>query len=366
MALTKWMAAASIAALALSACGEAPESEQVTTQPEPAVETGDEVRVVGSSTVFPFATKVAQEFQNKTGNKVVIEPTGSGGGHKLFCTGSGGSTPDITNSSRPRKDSEAAACASNGVSSTEIKIGYDGIVIANAVEGPDIALTSRDVFLAFAAQVPSGSGDGETCDLQDNPYTLWSDIREGLPNTKIEVYGPPPTSGTRDAFVEIAMEGGAKKFRCLARLAFNDEDAFQDVAHTLREDGAWIDAGELDNAIVQTLVRNQSAVGVFGYSFLEENPGQVKAATIDGVAPSPDVISNEDYPIARSMFFYVKDQHYCGTVANVPSEAIQAYVAEFTDEAAWGPRGYLRQLGLVPLPQSEREGIKAQIAEICS
>ena len=227
---------------------------------------GGDIRVVGSSTVYPFSTKVAQEFKNKTGFNVVVESTGSGGGHKLFCASADGNSPDITNSSRRQKKSEFDNCVKNGVNDVvEVKIGFDGIVLANAVDSSVMNMSLKDIYLAFAKEVPTSDTD---CTLKANPYTTWSEINSDLPNVKIEAYGPPPTSGTRDAFVEIAMEGGAKKVECLAALRKQDKKAFGNIAHTLREDGKWIDAGENDNALVQTLVNTPTAVGVFGYSFL--------------------------------------------------------------------------------------------------
>lgn len=312
-----------------------------------------DVRIVGSSTVYPFSTKVAQEFKNKTGYNVVVEATGSGGGHKLFCAGEGAGTPDVTNSSRRQKSSELANCGENGVGSVvEVKIGFDGIVLANAIDAPPLALTLREVYLAFAKQVPVSDND---CTMQDNPNAKWSDIRAGLPDATIEAYGPPPTSGTRDAFVEIAMEGGAKEVACLADLREGDKDAFVKLAHTLREDGKWIDAGENDNAIVQTLTNTPTAIGVFGYSFLDQNADIVRGATISGVEPSFENIAGGEYSISRSLYFYLKPAHVELT------EGLKDYALEFTSEEAWGPGGYLEEIGLVPLPDAERVKYRAAV-----
>ncbi len=336
----------------------------------------DTIHIVGSSTVYPFSTAVAENFGAKTDFPVpVVESTGSGGGMKLFCAGIGENTPDITNASRRMKASEWKTCHDNGVTQiVEVKIGFDGIVIANASAAPVFSLSLKQVFLALAANVPAAD---DNCVLKPNPYKKWSDIDPALPDEKIEVYGPPPTSGTRDAFVEIAMEKGAKSVSCLKdlrgakigsetyekltailpdSLKKNSEGKpvagkkmFKHIAHNLREDGAWIDAGENDNAIVQTLEKTPSAIGVFGFSFLDQSGDQIKGAVVDGKEPSFDNIASGDYPISRDLFFYVKKQH----VGLVPG--IADYVAEFTSDEAWGDYGYLADKGLIPLPEDVRE-----------
>lgn len=314
----------------------------------------DVIRVVGSSTVFPFSTTVAEHFGAKTAFPTpVVESTGSGGGLKLFCAGLGQSTPDVANASRRIKLSEWRLCQTNGVTDiAEFKIGYDGIVVANADRAPDLALTKEQLFLALAKDAPAGglaALGAETCDLQPNPYEKWSDIDPDLPDLKIEVYGPPPTSGTRDAFVEIAMTGGAARFACLKALKGEDKDAFEAVAHTLREDGFWIDAGENDNSIIQTLVQTPSAFGVFGFSFLDQNGDQIKPAPIDGVRPTLAAIARGDYGISRSLYVYVKRQH----VGMVPG--IEGFMREFANADASGEFGYLLDKGLIPLPAEERD-----------
>ncbi len=318
--------------------------------------TGGDIRVVGSSTVYPFSTKVAQEFKNKTGFNVVVESTGSGGGHKLFCSGADGNSPDITNSSRRQKKSEFDNCVKNGVQDVvEVKIGFDGIVLANAVDAPLMNMSLKEVFMAFAKEVPASATD---CTMQANPYTKWSEINPALPDVKIEAYGPPPTSGTRDAFVEIAMEGGAKQVECLAALRKEDKKAFKNVSHTLREDGKWIDAGENDNALVQTLVNTPTAVGVFGYSFLDQNADKIKGANIDGTAPEFENIAAGDYPVARSLYFYIKKAHTAST------SGLQEFALEFTSDAAAGPGGYLEEIGLVPLPDAQRAAVRAAVENL--
>ncbi len=311
----------------------------------PAAIAKEQISIVGSSTVFPFATTVAEHFGKNTDFPTpVVEATGSGGGFKLFCTGVGLDTPDFTNASRRIKASEVEKCAANGVDEiTEVKIGYDGIAIANSRAAAPMNLTLRDVFLALAKNVPDGNGGTIA-----NPYQTWADVNPDLPDIKIEVMGPPPTSGTRDAFVELAMEGGCKTFDWIAALKKTDKGAYKTLCHTLREDGAWIEAGENDNLIVQKLVANPDALGVFGYSYLEENSDKVQGATINGVAPEFDAISSGEYPVSRSLYFYMKNAH----VDQVPG--MREYVAEFTNEDTWGEYGYLVEKGLIPMGEEER------------
>ena len=311
---------------------------------------------MGSSTVYPFSTKVAQEFKNKTGYNVVVESTGSGGGHKLFCEGTGVSTPDVTNSSRRQKKSEFDMCVENGVDEiVEVKIGFDGIVVGNAIDAPSMDMALKDVFMAFAKQVPMSDTD---CTMQANPYTKWSEINSNLPDVNIEAYGPPPTSGTRDAFVEIAMEGGAKQIECLAALRKSDKKAFKILAHTVREDGKWIDSGENDNAVVQTLVNTPTAVGVFGYSFLDQNADKIKGANIGAAEPTFENIASGEYPVSRSLYFYVKK----GNLAVTPG--LQEFALEFTSDAASGEGGYLEEIGLVPLPDAQRAQVRADVENL--
>jgi phosphate transport system substrate-binding protein len=309
----------------------------------------DQIRIVGSSTVFPFSTAVAEQFGKTTSFKTpVVESTGSGGGLKLFCAGVGVEHPDMTNASRRIKTSEVETCGKNGVTDiTEVKIGFDGIVVANSRASGQAALTLQQLWLALAKEVPEGGADGGA--MIANPYQKWSDIDPSLPDVKIEVLGPPPTSGTRDAFVELAMEGGCKTFPSIEELKKSDKDAYKAVCHSIREDGAWIDAGENDNLIVQKLEANPDAFGVFGFSFLDQNSDKIQGSTVDGVAPTFEMISAQDYPVSRSLYFYVKNAH----VNSIPG--MEEYIAEFTSEAAWGPDGYLADKGLIPLPDAERE-----------
>ena len=299
----------------------------------------DQIRVVGSSTVFPFATVVSEQLSKTTSFKSpVIESTGTGGGMKLFCSGVGVEHPDITNASRAIKKSEAETCAKNGVTPIEVMVGYDGIAIANSKDGPLFRVTSKEIFLALAKEVPVNGS------VVPNPYQNWSDINSSLPNTKIEVLGPPPTSGTRDAFLELVMEKGAKTFPELKKL---DKKAFKAAAHTIREDGAFIEAGENDNLIVQKLVANPNSVGIFGFSFLEENRDKVQGSFVDGVEPSFEAIADGSYGVSRPLFFYVKKEH----LGVIPG--LVEYVDMFLSKDMSGDEGYLLDKGLIPLPNFE-------------
>ena len=305
----------------------------------------DQIQIVGSSTVFPFATAVAERFGKSTDFKTpVVESTGSGGGLKLFCAGVRLDTPDITNASRRIKASEVEKCAANGVTDiVEVKVGYDGIVMANSRQAAQMELNLKDIFLALAKDVPNGEGE-----LQANPYKTWKDVNAALPDVKIEVMGPPPTSGTRDAFVELAMEGGCKQFDWIKALKKSDKPAYKALCHTIREDGAFIEAGENDNLIVQKLQANADALGIFGFSFLDQNDDVVQGSKIDGVAPEFELIADGSYPVSRSLFFYVKADH----VGKV--DGIAEFLAEFTSQAASGEDGYLADKGLIPMPDAER------------
>jgi phosphate transport system substrate-binding protein len=311
----------------------------------------DYVYVVGSSTVYPFATVVAERFGRGSEFKTPkIESTGSGGGLKLFCDGVGVDYPDIANSSRAIKESEISTCASNGVTGIiEVKIGYDGIVIANALQSEALALSRRDIFMALAKMVP-GEKAG---DLIENPYVTWSDVNPELPAIKIEVLGPPPTSGTRDAFVELAMEGGCSSVAWIKDLKKSDENQYKAICHTVREDGAFVEAGENDNLIVQKLQANPHAFGIFGFSFLDQNRESVKGSSIDGVAPTFDAISDGSYPVSRPLYFYAKKAH----VDVIPG--LRGYLREFTSERAWGEEGYLSDRGLIPMLEDERREVAA-------
>jgi phosphate transport system substrate-binding protein len=311
----------------------------------------DQIRIVGSSTVFPFATAVAERFGNSTDfNTPVIESTGSGGGLKLFCAGVGESHPDFTNASRRIKQSEIELCASNGVAEvTEVKVGFDGIVLANSKDADQVSLTIPQIFAGLAKEVEV---DGE---IVENPYTMWNEIDPSLPAARIEVLGPPPTSGTRDAFVELVMEEGCEAYPAIEAL---EGDRKEEVCATMREDGAFVEAGENDNLIVNKLRENPAALGIFGFSFLDQNLDVMQGSMIDGVAPSFDAIADGSYPVSRSLYFYMKNAH----VGVIPG--MQEYVAEFTSDAAMGDIGYLGDKGLIPLPEADREEVRTQAANL--
>ena len=317
----------------------------------------DVITIVGSSTVYPFATVVAEHFGKNTGFKTPkVESTGSGGGLKLFCAGVGVEHPDITNASRKIKSSEIEKCKSNGVNDiVEVKIGYDGIALANSIKAAPMELTLHDIFLALAGEVPATDGS-ET--LVANPYKTWKDVNASLPDTAIEVLGPPPTYGTRDAFVELAMEEGCKTFDWIKAMKKTDKKSYKALCHTIREDGAYVEAGENDNLIVQKLEANPKAVGIFGFSFLDQNSDKVQGSTVNGVAPEFDSIANGDYPVSRPLYFYVKKAH----VGSIPG--ITEYLSEFASEKAWGVDGYLSDKGLIPMPNDERSATAKNVMEL--
>jgi phosphate transport system substrate-binding protein len=316
----------------------------------PALAARDQIRIVGSSTVYPFTTAVAEAFGKASGMKTpVVESTGTGGGMKLFCAGIGEGHPDFTNASRAMKKSEFDDCVKNGVTDIiEIKVGFDGLSLAQSKDAKGFALTKQQVFLALAKQIPGADGK-----LTANPNMKWSDIDPSLPATKIEVLGPPPTSGTRDSFAELVMDKGAESIESLAALKKADAKAFEAVWKSVREDGAYVEAGENDNLIVQKLQANPDAVGIFGFSFLEQNEATVKDISIDGVAASYETIADGSYKVARPLFIYAKKQH----VGIIPG--MNEFIAEYVSEKAIGEDGYLADKGLVTLPGADAEKSRA-------
>ena len=313
-----------------------------------AVQARDQISVVGSSTVYPFSTVVAENFGRDTGMKTPkIESTGSGGGMKLFCAGLGVNHPDITNSSRRIKKTELEKCTKAGIEVVEIKIGYDGIVIANSKKGEKFNFSKRDIFLALAKDVPEGNAEGGK--LIPNPNKTWKEVNSNLPDIKIEVLGPPPTSGTRDAFNELAIEGGCKTFPNLKAIKKEDKKKYKAICRAVREDGIYIEAGENDNLIVQKLAENKNALGVFGFSFLAENEDKMQGSNIDGNEPTFENIASKAYPVSRPLYFYIKTAH----VDVIPG--IREFVEAYTSDDAFGPDGYLSERGLIPMPDEERE-----------
>lgn len=293
-----------------------------------------EIRIVGSSTVFPFAKATAEKFSAESGNvSPILESTGTGGGMKLFCAGVGSDSPDIANASRRMKASEFETCKTNGVTDiVELQVGIDGIAIAQANEGPSFTLTPVQVYKAIAER-PFG---------KKNEAKTWSDIDPSLPKLAIKVYGPPSTSGTRDALTELIMEVGCKTDEATKALKDSNKDEFEAICHEIRADGAYVDAGENDNLIVQKLKADPNSIGIFGYSFLEENKDTVRGISIDGVAPEYEAIASGKYPGARPLFIYVKKQH----VGVIPG--IQEYVKQFIQ--AGTKDGYLVAAGLIASP----------------
>ncbi|MEZ5947187.1 MAG: substrate-binding domain-containing protein [Hyphomonas sp.] len=323
----------------------------------PPITSGDvpKIRIVGSSTVGPFANAVAEQFGAVTDFPTpIVEMTGTGGGFKAFCAGTGPQHASVSDASRPIKDSERALCAENGVTRLEeIRIGYDGIVIANSRSGPDFDLTKAELYRALAMDLPDGQGG-----FTPNPNKTWHDVAPHLPDEPILVLGPPPTSGTRDAFVELGMEIGALTDPQMQALFASDEAAFRERAHALRADGAWIDFGENDAAIIQSLLKTPGAIGVLGYSFLERNTDRVKAARLAGVEADFDHIKSGTYGLSRLMYVYVK----CQNLGQVPGLA--EFAREFVSDSAMGPDGYLLEKGLIPLTDEDRTAVQAQAATL--
>ena len=306
----------------------------------------DQIKIVGSSTVFPYTQAVSEEFANKTGGaSPVVESTGTGGGFKVFCAGIGPDHPDITGASRAIKSSEKELCDSNGVNDiTEALIGYDGISIAvSRANETDWDLTEAQIFMALAAELPDGNGG-----FMANPYQTWADIDSSLPATPIIVFGPPPTSGTRDAFVELAMHDGCNDLPGMAELEDSNEDLWEEKCSRMRQDGPFVEAGENDNLIVQRLQADPNSFGIFGYSFLYENADKLKGVEINDVAPDFDTIADGSYPVSRPLYFYVKNPHR----EVIPG--MQDFIVEYMSEDALSPDGYLAERGLTPLSDDAR------------
>ncbi len=310
---------------------------------------GDQVRVVGSSTVYPFSTVVAERFGRASRFKTpIIESTGTGGGFKLFCSGVGKNTVDITNASRAILPSERTMCVENGVRNIiEVKVGYDGIVLVHDRNAQHFSITTRDIFLALAETIPDGRGG-----FVSNDNTMWSDVNPAFPSVTIEVLGPPPTSGTRDAFIELAMETGCKTYRSIITLEHSNPSRFKKICQTIRDDGAYIEAGENDNLIIQKLTSNENALGIVGFSFLNQNIDRVRAVSINGINPSFAAIAEGSYIISRPLFFYVKGEKIGFTKSLMP------FVEAFLDKAATGEDGYLTYRGLVPMSAVEHQRYK--------
>lgn len=312
-------------------------------------QTRDQIRIVGSSTVFPYTQAVAEQFAAATGGAApVVESTGTGGGMQIFCGGVGVDHPDITGASRAMKKSEFELCATNGVDSvTEVLIGYDGLSIAHSQQGPELNLTKAQIFQALASEVEV---NGE---IVANPYKNWNEIDPSLPAAPITVFGPPPTSGTRDAFVELVMHAGCDAFPAIKAL---EKDAKAEVCERMRQDGPFIEAGENDNLIVQRLEADPNALGIFGYSFLYENTDKLVGVAIDGVEPTTETIADGSYAVSRPLFIYMKNAHR-GVIPG-----LEEFVTEYVSEEAFGEGGYLSERGLIPLAADKREAVRAAVA----
>lgn len=310
----------------------------------------DQIRMAGSSTVYPFITVVAEEFGSLSRFKTpIVESTGTGGGFKLFCTGIGEGYPDFANASRPIKDGELDACKANNIAAPiEIKLGYDGIVLANAKDSAHYDLTKEQLFRALALYVPKGDA------LVKNTATRWNEISPELPNHKILIYGPPPTSGTRDAFAELVMESACANLPAFVA-KHPDENARKSACKLIREDGHYVDAGENDNLIVQKLIANPLALGIFGFSFLEENANTVQANKIGGVAPDFEHILDGSYGVSRSLFVYAKREHL-DTMAGM-----REFMAFLVKHDMLGEEGLLAMSGLIPMPEEERKAVRARV-----
>jgi phosphate transport system substrate-binding protein len=313
----------------------------------------DQIRIVGSSTVYPFTTAVAEQFGKTTGMATpIVESTGTGGGMKLFCAGVGVDHPDATNASRRIKSGEFEDCKKNGVTDViELKIGFDGLTLANSKKGPLFNLTKTQIFLALAKEIPGADGK-----MIPNPNKSWSDVDKALPNEPILVLGPPPTSGTRDSFVELVLEMGAEGIDSLKAMKKADAKAFEKVWKSIREDGAFVEAGENDNLIVKKLEADPKALGIFGFSFLEENSAQLQGSVINGNEPTFENIASGKYTVARPLFVYIKKQH----IGVIPG--LDKFMAEYVSDKAIGEEGYLSDKGLVALPAAMLEEVRGSVA----
>jgi phosphate transport system substrate-binding protein len=315
----------------------------------------DQIRVVGSSTVYPFTTTAAEQFgRSSTFKTPVVEATGTGGGIKLFCAGLGINRPDATNASRRMKLSEFNDCQAKGVKDIiELNIGFDGLTLAQSKKARPLRLTLARLFLALAKDVLN-----ENEELVANPHIYWSDIDKSLPHSKIEIFGPPPTSGTRDSLHELLMQRGAEDIADYAALKKNNPKKFERIWKSIREDGAYVEAGENDNVIVQKLEGNHDAFGILGYSFLEENAAKLRGVALDGVAPDYDSITSGRYRGGRRIYVYFKKAHI-GVVPGIDN-FIQAYLSN----KAVGEDGYLTRKGLIPLPAQELADARAAASDL--
>jgi phosphate transport system substrate-binding protein len=305
---------------------------------------GQQIKIVGSSTVYPFTRAVAELFQrSNAGSSAIVESTGTGSGIKLFCSGVGSEFPDIVNASRPMKKSEYDSCQAAGVKSIiEVPVGIDGLTLIAATNAPPLNLTTQDIYEALAAN-PYG---------QPNKAQTWKDVNPALPALKIRVLGPPPTSGTRDSLTELILDKGCNTNAAMKALKDSDADKHKDICTKIREDGLFVEAGENDNLLVQKVAADPGTLGVLGYSFLEENADRVRPVSIAGVTPTAETISNLSYPGARKLYIYVKGEH----IQAKPS--IREFIAAYAK--AWGKGGALERIGLVPFGAADAATASAQ------
>ena len=309
---------------------------------------GAQLKVVGSSTVYPFTTAVSEEFQRASpGSSVIVESTGTGAGIKLFCSGVGAQFPDMVNASRPIKASEYADCAAAGVKQViEVPIGIDGLTLIQAKGQPPLNLTTTDIYKALAAN-PFG---------KPNTAVTWKDVNPALPATKIRVLGPPPTSGTRDSLADLILTKGCESDPAIKELKKSDEKKHKDICTKVREDGVFVEAGENDNLLVQKVAADPGSLGVLGFSFLEENADKVAPVTLGGVAPTETTISDLSYPGSRRLYVYVKGEHLAA------KPAIRQFMAAYGKAIARG--GLLQKRGLVPFGGADFATATAQAAAL--
>ncbi len=311
------------------------------------------ISITGSSTVYPFTTIIAEEFGSYSDFKTpIVESTGTGGGMKLFCSGIGVNYPDFTNASRAIKKSEITKCQKNGISSpVEIKIGYDGIVLANSKKSNPVSLTKKQIFLAIADKIPSNGK------LIENPYQKWSDIDKSLPNNEIAIYGPPSTSGTRDAFVELVLEKACVNLPEFIK-DYPNKKTRKKICHIIRTDGKFIEAGENDNLIVQKLMNNNDALGIFGFGFLQQNSRSIQGVKINNIMPTFNNIISGTYSVSRPLFIYMKKEHL-----NV-TPGMKEFVKEMIDEDTIGEYGYIIERGLIPMGDEELFKIRRRTLKV--
>ena len=307
-----------------------------------------QIKIVGSSTVYPFTTAVAEGFQrDNPGTSVIVESTGTGAGMKLFCAGVGGTSPDLTDASRPIKKSEYDTCVKNGAKSIiEVPIGIDGLTFSQNKDSAPLSLTVKDIYMALAAN-PFG---------KPNTAKTWHDVNPALPAQRIHVMGPPPTSGTRDSLADLILAKGCETDPAMKALKTSDEKKQKDICTKIREDGAYVEAGENDNLLVQKVAVDKDTLGVLGFSYLDENADKVKAVSLGGVSPSEETIANLSYPGSRKLYIYFKGEHL--TVKPKIKEFIAAYAKQ------WGKGGLLEKRGLVPFAGADAEAATAQAAAL--